>query len=67
MTNADKIRAMSNEELVDLLFYGCVPTKDLEVPDCSDGCEDFGGGCVRNCPRDKQEKNIREWLESEAE
>lgn len=64
MTNADMIRNMSDEELVNLLVwrsYACG-----YVPTCDEGCMDFGGGCANDCPHEKQEKAVREWLASES-
>lgn len=67
MTNGDRIREMSNDELVSLLVWGMVLGCGLEVPDCDEGCEDFGGGCANGCPHEKQEQNVRRWLEEEYE
>lgn len=67
MTNADKIRNLSNDELVELLFGGEVYAENLYVPDCADGCENFGPGCARNCPIEIQQSAVREWLEQEAD
>lgn len=39
MTNADKIRNLSDEELVDLLAWGEVYAEGLKVPSCDEGCE----------------------------
>lgn len=36
MTNADRIRAMTNEELADLLAYGCISP----VRSCRQSCRD---------------------------
>ena len=64
MTNADMIRQMSDDELADLLVWGMYGNCEF-VPDCSEGCEDYGGGCANNCPYDKRERAVRQWLESE--
>lgn len=61
MTIADKIRQMTDDDLVDLLVWGYTASLDY-VPDCSDGCEHFEGGCAYNCPHDRREKSVREWL-----
>ena len=44
MTNADKIRNLSDEELVDLLVWGEVYAEGLKVPSCDEGCEDCESG-----------------------
>ena len=62
MTNADRIRQMSNDELVDLLVWRSMPTID-SVPECD--CEDFRDGCALTCPHEKMERNVREWLGKE--
>lgn len=64
MTNADRIRQMTDNELVDLLVWGYTSALG-DVPDCSDECEYFNGGCANNCPHDKREKSVREWLRKE--
>lgn len=66
MTNADRIRNMSNDELVDLLVWNSIGFFG-NVPDCSDSCEDFRGGCAYNCPNEKKERAVREWLEKEED
>lgn len=67
MTNADKIRNLSDEELVDLLVWGEVYTEGLKVPSCDEGCEDCESGCAAECPIEKREKNAREWLQEQEE
>lgn len=67
MTNADKIRNLTNDELVELLFWGKVCVENLYVPSCDDGCENFGTGCAINCPIEIQDRAVREWLEQEAD
>lgn len=62
MTNADRIRKMTDEELVDLIQWRTMPDFN-SVPDCD--CEDFGSGCALHCPHEKMEKNLREWLGKE--
>ena len=58
-TNADRIRNMSDEELVELI------TGSLNF-DCADYCDSFTQGCAFNC--NKKEKEIAlKWLQSEAE
>lgn len=64
-TNADKIRNLSDEELVDLLAWGEVYAEGLKVPSCDEGCEDCESGCALKCPIEKREKNIREWLQEQ--
>ena len=52
---------MSNDELVDLLTYSS------NVPTCDEGCEYFGYGCLDECPPERKERAIKEWLEKEVE
>ena len=54
MTNADKIRAMSDGELADFLC-DCSPS-------CEYGCPARVGGCYENCIR-----AMEEWLKQEVE
>ena len=61
MTNADRIRIMDDEELIDLLVWR--RTNTTEVPECDEGCDDFKGGCANGCPHEKQERAVREWLQ----
>ena len=63
LTNADRIRLMDDDELVDLLEWGRVGF--TSVPGCDEGCEDFGSGCANSCTREKRERCVREWLQSE--
>lgn len=65
MTNADKIRNMTDDELVSLLVWGMTFT--LIVPECDEGCEDFCAGCANNCPHEKRERAVREWLKERDE
>ena len=62
MTNAERIRQMSDDELVNLLSWRCMPTMDF-VPECD--CEDYRAGCALTCPHEKKERNVREWLGKE--
>lgn len=64
MTVADYIRQMSNDELVDLLVWQSFRWLE-SVPDCSDDCEDFCGGCANTCPRERREEAVRSWLNEE--
>ena len=64
-TNADKIRAMSDEELAEFL-------SDEKIKDESRLCSDFGYGCHYYCKKnhachDNTEQLFIEWLQSEAE
>lgn len=59
MTNADRIRNMSDKELAELL------TGNL-VFNCSDYCNDFAPGCAFKCQEKDREMALR-WLQSEAE
>ena len=39
----------------------------LKVPSCDEGCEDCESGCAAECPIEKREKNVREWLQEQEE
>ena len=58
-TNADRIRNMSDEELVELI------TGSLNF-DCADYCDSFTQGCAFNCGKKDREIALK-WLQSEAE
>lgn len=58
-TNADRIRNMSDEELVELI------TGSLNF-DCADYCDSFTRGCAFNCNKKDREIALK-WLQSEAE
>ena len=58
-TNADRIRNMSDEELVELI------TGNLNF-DCADYCDSFTQGCAFNCNKKDREIALK-WLQSEAE
>lgn len=62
MTNGDRIREMTDEELVKLLQWRSMPNYEY-VPLCD--CADFDNGCALKCPHEKQEKNVWEWLKEE--
>lgn len=53
-TNADRIRNMSDEELVDVLFDSCLEVMKLEECTNTDNC-----GVCKRC--------VLDWLQSEAE
>lgn len=62
MTNADRIRNMSDEELASVLFSGCIDSMDLEeCPYASEGELD------NNKIRKICKKCTLDWLRSEAE
>lgn len=61
MTNADRIRNMSDEELASVLFDSCIESMNLEECPCS------GEESDNNKIREKCKKCILEWLQSEAE
>lgn len=65
MKVADKIRGMTDQQLLSLLVWGYEMTIG-DVPDCDEGCEDYGSGCANNCPHDKRERAVREWLGMEV-
>ena len=58
-TNADRIRNMSDEELVEFI------TGSLNF-DCADYCDSFTQGCAFNCGKKEREIALK-WLQSEAE
>ena len=58
-TNADRIRAMSDEELAEFINFGS--------PDCSRHCADFKPGCSFSCNHNHGNDVILKWLQSEAE
>ena len=58
-THADRIRNMSDEELVELI------TGSLNF-DCADYCDSFTQGCAFNCNKKDREIALK-WLQSEAE
>ena len=58
-TNADRIRNMSDEELVELITGS--PNFD-----CADYCDSFTQGCAFNCNKKDREIALK-WLQSEAE
>ena len=58
-TNSDRIRNMSDEELVELI------TGSLNF-DCADYCDSFAQGCAFNCNKKDREIALK-WLQSEAE
>ena len=61
ITNADRIRNMSDEELASVLFDSCIESMNLEECPCS------GEESDNNKIREKCKKCILEWLQSEAE
>lgn len=61
MTNADYIRQMSDEELIELLVWG------TDVPSCDEGCEYESWGCASDCPHERRERAVTEWLSKEVE
>ena len=58
-THADRIRNMSDEELVELI------TGHLNF-DCANYCDSFALGCALNCDKSYKEIALK-WLQSEAE
>lgn len=65
MTNGDKIRAMSDNELAELLTWGMICGESIQIPNCDDGCEDFGVGCAFSCSHDKRQRSAKKWLQEE--
>lgn len=66
MTNADMIRQMSNDELIELLVWGGNYGTYCALPDCEEECEDFRNGCANGCTVEKKEEVMRKWLEAEV-
>ena len=58
-TNADRIRNMSDEELVGIITGG------LNF-DCANYCDSFALGCALNCDKSYKEIALK-WLQSETE
>lgn len=56
ISNADKIRSMSDSELAEYL--------EPKWFDCSDFCEDFGAGCAYTCKHNKGAEFLLNWLKS---
>lgn len=54
LTNADHIRAMSDEELAHLLTFN--------IPDCINYCEDARCGCKWSCKHGEGLLAIKDWL-----
>lgn len=59
MTNADKIRLMSDEELAEFM--------EPREFDCADFCADFCNGCMGKCKHNMGKDFLLEWLQSEVE
>lgn len=59
VTNADRIRSMTDEELAEFL--------DNNVPDCARLCPDFKAGCSWTCSHNQGKDFLLKWLQSEAE
>ena len=64
MTNADHIRLMGDEELIDLLVWRSYDIGRF-VPSCDEGCMDFGQGCAKTCSHEQREASVRKWLGEE--
>lgn len=54
MSLADRIRDMSDEELAEWLVWN--------LPDECEDCEDFKGGCARECNYNKRTERMLEIL-----
>lgn len=65
MTNAERIRTLDEDGLVDLLLWHWI--YGTHVPRCDEGCAYEGYGCALKCPRERRERNLREWLRKEEE
>lgn len=58
MTNGDKIRSMTDEELAENL-------KPIKF-DCSDVCSEFGNGCYYRCKHNVGKDFFVKWLKQKA-
>ena len=67
MTNADYIRQMNDEELVDLLVWGYIRLSSNFLPSCDCGCIYLKAGCGLDCPPKRREQAIRKWLKQEVD
>lgn len=67
MTNFEQIKELDFESMVSLLMWGICFSPNLAVPGCEEGCNDFDSGCANNCPHEKRERAVREWLERGCE
>lgn len=67
MTNYERIKRLDFDKMASLFAWGRCFYPDLEVPACDEGCPDYGEGCMNGCSHDKQERAVREWLESECD
>lgn len=64
MTNAERIRTLTDEELVDLLVWRRIGILK-RVPECDEGCLYEDHGCALRCPHDRREAAVRAWLKEE--
>lgn len=64
MTNAERIRKMTDDELVDLLEWGLIGNDT--VPNCDEDCKDYCEFCENGCPPHIRERAVREWLKKEV-
>lgn len=58
MTNADRIRNMSDEELVKFINH--------ESPSCTEFCDKLKCGCLYECPYNRGDDIILQWLQTEV-
>lgn len=58
MTNGDKIRNMTDEELAELI--------EPRFFDCSDYCSEFGNGCAFKCKHNNGKDFLLKWIQSEV-
>ena len=56
MTNADRIRNMTDEELAEFMEPGEF--------DCADYCSEFDNGCAFNCKHNSGKDFLLDWLQS---
>ncbi len=64
MTNAERIRQLTDDELVALLVWRRIGLGTY-VPTCDEGCMYEEAGCALTCPHDRREQAVREWLKLE--
>ncbi len=65
MTNAERIRELTDEELVKLLVWRIMDW-DNHVPSCDEGCMYEETRCALHCPRKRREQAVRDWLKKEV-
>ena len=67
MTQADRIRAMSGEELAEFIINNCDNPISQKNDDMCDYCEKYEDEKTAECDREGCKKAIVKWLRSEVE